>query len=169
MRRNGPFPSGGTRVRSGRKPSWRSSEPQPLGLQRRCQRNARREKLELRQAPAPLHRNAARSSLGLADGLDETTSSVFPADLFIEPGEQPAVTREDLSEAMLSLYRGSGIFAHEEPVRRVVRRLQELAPVWVHPMHGGSLTSDISPRFYQALLNESFAYTGLILGRQLAS
>jgi flavorubredoxin len=101
--------------------------------------------------------------------LDEATSSLFPADLLIQPGEQPPVIKEDLSAEMLALYRGSGIFAHEEPVRRVVRRLQELAPAWVHPMHGGSFTDALAPRFYQALLNESFAFNGTARGRQLPS
>jgi len=101
--------------------------------------------------------------------LDETTNSLFPADLLIQPGDQPPVISEDLSQAMLGLYRGAGIFAHEEPVRRVVRRLQELAPAWVHPMHGGSFTDEIAPRFYQALLDEPFAYSGVVRGRQLPS
>jgi hypothetical protein len=48
-----------------------------------------------------------------------------------------------------------------------VRRLQELAPAWLHPMHGGSFTDEIAPRFYQALLDEPFAYTGVVRGREL--
>ncbi|HEX8522035.1 MAG TPA: hypothetical protein VF669_07240, partial [Tepidisphaeraceae bacterium] len=36
---------------------------------------------------------------------EETTGSLFPADLFLQPGEQPAVVRENLGEAMCHLYR----------------------------------------------------------------
>jgi flavorubredoxin len=97
--------------------------------------------------------------------FDETTSSLFPADLFIQPGDQPPVVTEDLSREMLALYRGSGIFAHEAPVRSAVRRIEEIAPAWVHPMHGGSFTREVAPKFYGALQNEPFAYSGMVLGR----
>jgi glyoxylase-like metal-dependent hydrolase (beta-lactamase superfamily II) len=60
--------------------------------------------------------------------FEETSSSLFPADLFIQPGEQPSVVVEDLTQAMLELYRISGIFAHEAPVspgsRWLGRRLE---------------------------------------------
>ena len=101
--------------------------------------------------------------------FDEVTSSLFPADLLIQPGDQPPVIRENLSQAMLGLYRAAGIFAHEEPVRRVVRRLEEIAPAWLHPMHGGSFTDQLAPQFYQALLDEPFAFNGTVMGRQLPS
>jgi flavorubredoxin len=45
--------------------------------------------------------------------LEETTSSLFPADLFIQPGDQPAVIKENLTDAMIGFYRKAGIFAHE--------------------------------------------------------
>jgi flavorubredoxin len=99
--------------------------------------------------------------------LEETTSSLFPADLFIQSGDQPPVIEEDLSQAMLDGYRTSGIFAHEAPVRRVVERLERLDPAWVHPMHGGSFTRLLASRFYRALREEPFAYSGVLLGRQL--
>jgi flavorubredoxin len=98
---------------------------------------------------------------------EETTGSLFPADLFIQPGDQPPVVTQDLSREMLGLYRGAGIFAHEEPVRSVVRRIEEISPAWLHPMHGGSFTREIAPKFYTALRNEPFAYNGMILGRAL--
>ena len=53
--------------------------------------------------------------------VEESTGSLFPSDLFIQPGDQPPVVTENLGEAMIGLYRGAGIFAHEEPVRRVGR------------------------------------------------
>jgi flavorubredoxin len=54
--------------------------------------------------------------------VEETTSSVFPSDLYLQPGEQSAVTGENLAEEMLGAYRSYGIFAHEDPVRAVARR-----------------------------------------------
>ncbi len=36
--------------------------------------------------------------------LKETTRSLFPADLFIQPGDQPPVISQDLTQEMLALY-----------------------------------------------------------------
>jgi flavorubredoxin len=38
--------------------------------------------------------------------LDETSRSLFPSDLFIQPADQPPVVTENLSMPMLDLYRG---------------------------------------------------------------
>lgn len=99
--------------------------------------------------------------------FDETTRSLFPADLFIQPGDQPPVVTENLTAAMLTLYRKTGIFAHEAPVRQAVSRVQKLDPAWIHPMHGGSFGRDLALRFYHALAEQPFAYAGLLRGRQL--
>src|SRR5574338_861103 len=45
--------------------------------------------------------------------FEETTKSLFPSDLFIQPGNNKPVSSEDMSESMLALYRGAGIFASE--------------------------------------------------------
>ena len=55
--------------------------------------------------------------------------SVFPSDLYIQPGDQQPVVTEDLGAEMCELYRGVGIFAHEEPVRRLL----DPRPVRVDP------------------------------------
>lgn len=100
---------------------------------------------------------------------EETTKSLFPADLFIQPGDQPPIVRENLSAAMCATYRHAGIFAHEDPVRRVVDRVERMRPEWIHAMHGGTLTAGIFPSFTRALREEPFAYRGELLGRALAS
>jgi len=99
--------------------------------------------------------------------VEETTRSLFPSDLFIQPGDQPAVVDQDLGSEMCAFYREVGIFAHEEPVRRVVDRIEQLRPQWVHAMHGGTLTGDILPRYAHALREERFAFQGKTLGREL--
>ena len=96
--------------------------------------------------------------------FDETTKSVFPSDLFIQPGDQPPVVTEDLGGMMCDYYREIGIFAHEEPVRDVVDRIEALDPDWIHGMHGGSLTRESIPYFMRALREEPFAYQGKLLG-----
>jgi flavorubredoxin len=97
--------------------------------------------------------------------FDETTASLFPSDLFIQAGDQPPVVTENLGSEMCGLYRQVGIFAHEEPVRRVVDRVEALDPDWVHGMHGGSLTREAFPHYVRALREEPFAYQGKLLGR----
>jgi flavorubredoxin len=60
--------------------------------------------------------------------LEEATCSLFPADLFIQPGDQPPIVTEDLAPQMLALYRKIGIFAHEAPVRQTVNRIEKINP-----------------------------------------
>jgi flavorubredoxin len=97
--------------------------------------------------------------------FEETTGSLFPSDLFIQAGDQPPVVNQNLGSEMCELYRQVGIFAHEEPVRRVVDRVEALDPDWVHGMHGGSLTREAFPHYVRALREEPFAYQGKLLGR----
>jgi flavorubredoxin len=99
--------------------------------------------------------------------IEETTGSLFPADLFIQPGDQPAVITEDLTASMLATYRAGGIFAHEDPVRQVVERVAQYDPKWIHPMHGGSFERPLAQRFYRALREQPFAFQGMVLGRQI--
>src|SRR6476646_8212776 len=90
--------------------------------------------------------------------IEETTHSLFPSDLFIQPGDQPPVVSETLSAAMCALYRAVGIFAHEDPVRQVVDRLTALEPRWIHAMHGGTLTAESLPAYVRALHEQDFAF-----------
>jgi flavorubredoxin len=97
--------------------------------------------------------------------FDETTKSMFPSDLFIQPGDQPPVVNENLGSMMCEYYRQIGIFAHEQPVRDVVDRIEAIDPDWIHGMHGGSLARGAIPYFSRALREEPFAYQGKLLGR----
>jgi flavorubredoxin len=99
--------------------------------------------------------------------VEESTRSLFPADLFLQPGDQPPVVTENLGDAMCGVYRAVGIFAHEEPVRKVVDRIEALAPDWIHAMHGGTLTSDALSGYVRALREQDFAFEGKLLGREL--
>jgi flavorubredoxin len=101
--------------------------------------------------------------------VEECTKSLFPSDLFIQPGDQPPVVSEDLGAMMCEYYREIGIFAHEDPVRRVVDRIEQIGPDWIHAMHGGTLTGEVLPRYARALREEPFAFEGKVLGRELPS
>jgi flavorubredoxin len=100
--------------------------------------------------------------------FEETTKSLFPSDLFIQAGDQAPVVTENLGSEMCAFYREIGIFADEDPVRRVVDRVEALDPDWVHGMHGGTLTRESFPHFVRALREEPFAYEGKLLGRTVA-
>jgi flavorubredoxin len=99
--------------------------------------------------------------------FDETTKSVFPSDLFIQPGDQPPVVTENLGDMMCEYYRQVGIFAHDDPVRDVVRRIEALDPDWIHPMHGGSLQRHTIPSFTRALREQAVGYQGRLFGREV--
>src|SRR5262245_55237352 len=99
--------------------------------------------------------------------VEETTKSLFPADLFLQPGDQPPVVTENLADGMCNVYRKVGIFAHESPVRQAVSRIETVDLDWIHPMHGGSLTRDAACPYIAALHEKEYAYQGMVLGRRL--
>ena len=99
--------------------------------------------------------------------FEETTCSLLPSDLFIQPGEQPPIVRENLGKEMCLWYRAAGLFAGKKPVLRVVDYLTTLDLQWVHPMHGGSLPGDVLPGHVHALRTEPFVFDGRIFGRAL--
>lgn len=99
--------------------------------------------------------------------FENTTKSLFPSDLFMQPGINKPVVSDDLSEQMLALYRASGIFASEEPVRNTVKRLIKLSPSMVYPMHGSCIDSSTFSMYTEALLKNDFSYIGTLLGQKL--
>jgi flavorubredoxin len=100
--------------------------------------------------------------------VEETTGSLFPADLYIQPGEQPPTTSENLGKDMCALFRGAGIFAAAKPVLDVVERTEKAQLNWIHPMHGASLPKSAHGHYLNALRNEPFVYEGVIFGRRLS-
>jgi flavorubredoxin len=99
--------------------------------------------------------------------FEETTKSLFASDLFIQPGDSKPVTSHDLSRDMVNLYKGAGIFASEEPVRQTTKRLANLSPKMVFPMHGSCIDDSIFPNYIDAIMNSNFAYIGMLLGQKL--
>ena len=99
--------------------------------------------------------------------FEENTKSLFTSDLFIQPGDNKLVISEDLSESMINLYRGAGIFASEKPVRDTTKRLEELSPNMVYPMHGSCIDKSLFPKYTEAIMKNDFAYYGILLGQKL--
>jgi flavorubredoxin len=99
--------------------------------------------------------------------FEETTKSLFPSDLFIQPGKNKPVISSDLSNDMIQLYRNVGIFGSEEPVRQTTKRLVKLEPKIIFPMHGGCIDASMFPSYTDAIMNNEFAYSGNILGQKV--
>lgn len=99
--------------------------------------------------------------------FEDSTRSLFPSDLFIQPRENKPVVSDDLSESMIKLYRGAGIFASETPVRHTAQRLARMEPRMVFPMHGSCIGKEVFPRYVDALMKNAFAYSGVLLGQKL--
>ncbi|WP_148685832.1 hypothetical protein [Candidatus Nitrosocosmicus hydrocola] len=99
--------------------------------------------------------------------FEETTKSLFTSDLFIQPGMNKPVISDDLSEAMIALYRAVGIFASENPVRETTKRLVGLDPNMVFPMHGSCIDKSLFRKYSDAIMNNDFAYTNKLLGQKL--
>jgi flavorubredoxin len=98
---------------------------------------------------------------------EETTKSLFPSDLFIQPGNNKPIISDDLSESMIALYKAVGIFANEEPVRRTTRRLMNLSPNMIFPMHGSCIENSSFSMYTDAIMKNNFAYTDMLLGQKL--
>jgi flavorubredoxin len=99
--------------------------------------------------------------------FEETTKSVFPSDLFIQPGNNKPIVSDDLSGGMIDLYRGAGIFASEDPVRQVTKRILGLSPKMVYPMHGSCIEDSMFSKYADAIIKNDFAYSGMLLGQKL--
>lgn len=99
--------------------------------------------------------------------FEDTTKSLFPSDLFLQPGANKPVLSEDLSEAMIAAYKEVGIFGSEEPVRQTTKRLMKLSPNMVFPQHGSCIDKSMFSKYADAIMNNNFAYSGMLLGQEL--
>lgn len=97
--------------------------------------------------------------------FEENARSLFTSYLFIQPGQNKPVILEDLSKELVELYRVSGIFASEEPRRKTGQKLVKLNPKLMCPMHASAFNSSVFPRYIDAIMYESFAYSNRLLGK----
>ena len=99
--------------------------------------------------------------------FEATSKSLFTSNLFIQPGVNEPVVSNDLSDQMISLYRAIGIFANEDPVRRTAKRLANLEPEMIYPMHGSCIDKSMFSTYFNAIMKDRLAYSGMLLGQQL--
>jgi flavorubredoxin len=101
--------------------------------------------------------------------VEESTNSLFPSDLYLQPGDQPPTSSENMTAGMLEVYRAVGIFAAEKPVRAVANRIDQLAPDWIHAMHGATIKGEALHYYTSALREHEFCYRGMLLGREVGA
>ena len=96
--------------------------------------------------------------------FEETEKALFPSDLFLQQGNNEAVTNDvKLTQGMIEQYRNVGIFASEKPVRNILPKLERLSSKMIHAMHGSSLDSSVQKYFFDALRTQNFAYINTLL------
>jgi len=101
--------------------------------------------------------------------FEDTTKSLFPSDLFLQPGANTPVLSEDLSESMIAAYREVGIFGSEESVRQTTKRLVKFSPNMVFPQHGSCIDKSMFSKYTDAIMKNDFAYSGMLLGQELGT
>ena len=99
--------------------------------------------------------------------FEENTKSLFTSDLFIQPGNNKPIISEDMSESMINLYRSAGIFATEKLVGNITKRLENLSPIMVYPMHGSCIDNSLFSKYTEDIMKNDFAYSGILLGQKL--
>ena len=99
--------------------------------------------------------------------FEENTKSLFTSDLFIQPGNNKPIISEDISESLINLYRSAGIFATEKLVRNITKRLENLSPIMVYPMHGSCIDNSLFSKYTEDIMKNDFAYSGILLGQKL--
>ncbi len=100
--------------------------------------------------------------------FEESEGVLFPADLFIQPGDQPPTSRENLSSDMIKVYRSVGIMPSENAVHRVLDKLDSMPLRHVNPMHGARIPAEALAPYVRALREQPFAYNGTLMGKEVA-
>ncbi len=90
--------------------------------------------------------------------FEETQGVLYSSDLFMQPGDGPAVSHQDLSESMVEFYRRSGLMPSMKHIHLALNKIGPLPIQTIACHHGAVLTGDLAP-YFQAL--RSHDVTGL--------
>jgi flavorubredoxin len=82
---------------------------------------------------------------------EETTGTLFSSDLFMQPGNGPAVTDQDLTDQMVSMYRQIGIMPSMAHLHAALEKIDDLDVQRIACHHGSTLHGSVVPRYVQAL------------------
>jgi flavorubredoxin len=81
--------------------------------------------------------------------VEERTNIAFTGDLFLQPGQGEAVTRDDRSALSVQLYRTFYGTPPEVPLQRALDRIEAATPAMLAPGHGAVLAGNLAP-YYRA-------------------
>lgn len=96
--------------------------------------------------------------------FEETQNVLYSSDLFIQPGDDKAVTDQDLSEQMAALYRRIGLMPSMKHLHAALDKMESLNIETIACHHGSVLNGDLSP-YFQILRDEDvtgFAADGVL-------
>ncbi len=82
---------------------------------------------------------------------EETTGTLFSSDLFMQPGDGPAVTDRDLTDQMVSQYRQTGLMPSTAHLHAALDKIEPLDIRRIACHHGSTLDGPIAPRYIRAL------------------
>lgn len=83
--------------------------------------------------------------------FEETTGTLFSSDLFMQPGQGPAVTTADLTEAMVAHYRESGIMPSMPHLHAALDKFEPLGVKLIACHHGSTIAGQVVRRYFQAI------------------
>ncbi|HEY2389254.1 MAG TPA: MBL fold metallo-hydrolase [Candidatus Binatia bacterium] len=81
--------------------------------------------------------------------VEERTNIAFTGDLFLQPGQGEAVTRDDRSALSVQLYRTFYGTPPEVPLQRALDRIEAAGPTMLAPGHGAVVAGNLAP-YYRA-------------------
>jgi flavorubredoxin len=87
---------------------------------------------------------------------DETDKTLFTSDLFIQPGDRPATTSEDVSHDMVEFCKFTGLLPSQKHMEAALKRIEPLAVETIACHHGSVLQGD-PQRYYRALRDNAVA------------
>ncbi|MEA2639863.1 MAG: hypothetical protein QOF51_1257 [Chloroflexota bacterium] len=82
---------------------------------------------------------------------EETTGTLFSSDLFMQPGNGPAVTDQDLSDRMIAQYRAGGLMPSMAHLHAALDKIEPLDVRRIACHHGSTLDGAVAPRYIRAL------------------
>jgi flavorubredoxin len=91
--------------------------------------------------------------------FEESTGTLFSSDLFMQPGDGPAVIEQDRTEEMVAFYRQSGLMPSMPHLHAALDKIEPLDVRQIACHHGSTLAGSVIPRYYQAIRDNDI--TGL--------
>jgi flavorubredoxin len=92
--------------------------------------------------------------------FEETTSTLFSSDLFIQPGDGPAITEQDLTEQMVAHYRRGGVMPSMPHLHAALDKIEPLNVQRIACHHGSTIAGAVVPRYFQAIRDHDITAFG---------